>query len=94
MWERILGRETRPPDRQPRSQGPRHLWDHHAGPPIQESIVVYTDGTVTRGYDFESWEMEGDNIAVFIMGGSDFWCEDGAIKTALKAAGYTFEVPA
>lgn len=86
----LLGRGLRPALRQSPTRGPRHLWDHSPGVASQASIVVYTDGTVVEGYDFEAWEMAGPDVLAFIMGGSDFRYEAGPICDALIAAGYTF----
>lgn len=71
------------------SRGPRHLWDHHANPPIQASLLVYKDGTVVEGWDFQPWEITDENVLVFIMGGTDYRCEPGPIHDILIAAGYT-----
>lgn len=71
------------------SRGPQHLWDHKANPPIQASIIVYKDGTVVEGWDFESWEMANDRVLVFIMGGSDYRCEPGLAHDILMANGYS-----
>ena len=71
-----------------------HLWDHHQPPPIQHSVIVYKDGGVVEGTDFMDWDIINDTVLLFIPGGSDFRCEDGFVKTSLKAAGYTFEAVA
>lgn len=85
----LLGRSTRSSPRMSPSRGPRHLWDHHANPPIQASIIVYKDGTVVEGWEFESWEIANENVLVFIMGGSDYRCEPGLIHDILMANGYS-----
>ena len=84
----LLGRGARSSPRMSPSRGPRHLWDHHANPPIQASIIVYKDGTTVEGYEFEPWEIENENVLVYIMGGTDYRCEPGPIHDILIANGY------
>ena len=90
----LLGRGTYGPHRLPWTQGPQHLWNHVSMPPMQNSIIIYTDGTVLEGNNFEPWEYDPvwtPTAHRFIMGGANIRCDDldQFSRDALHAAGYT-----
>lgn len=67
-----------------------HLWNHVSPPPVQNSILIYKDGTVREGNNFAPWEITDSNVYLFILGGTDWRCEgDDFARDALLAAGYT-----
>jgi len=77
-------------------RGPRHLWNHSAGPPTQNSIIVYKDGTVLEGNNFGAWEFDpiiDPNVHRYIRGGGAYTLanlDQFSIDT-LIANGYTFD---
>jgi hypothetical protein len=62
-------------------------------PPAQNSLLVYTDGTVVEGAHLENDDIQGASVYIYIYGGTRFTCEVGSFEyNALLAAGYTFDV--
>lgn len=89
----VMGRGTYGPDRFSRLRGPRHLWNHVSMPPMQNSLIIYTDGTVREGNNFQPWEydpLQTPTAHRFIQGGTNIRCEDldTFSRDALMAAGY------
>ena len=73
-------------------RGVSPLWSYFLGPPAQNSVIVYDDGSVVEGQGFQNDQIQADNVYVFILGGTRFRCETGSFEyTALTAAGYTWE---
>jgi hypothetical protein len=71
-----------------------HLWDHVSAPPAQNSLIIYTDGTVREGNNFAPWEYDPiltPTVHRFIYGGTNVHCDelDQFSRDALIAAGYT-----
>lgn len=86
----LLGRGTYGPLQPGPVRGPMHLWDHVAMPPAQNSLIVYKDGTVLEGQQFDTSQINDPDVHEFILGGTDFRCEEGTFThDALIAAGYT-----
>ena len=85
----LLGRGWIAPLPSGPSQGPMHLWDHIKQPPIQNSLLVYEDGTVVEGQEFGTDDINDPTVIAFILGGTDYRCEPGPVHDALLAAGYT-----
>lgn len=86
----LLGRGVYGPHRPGPYSGPMHLWDHILPPPIQNSILIYKDGTVVERAEFDTYEINDPNVHVFILGGTDYRCGDDQFAyDSLIAAGYT-----
>lgn len=86
----LLGRGTYGPYRPGPYRGPMHLWDHVTQPPMQNSILIYKDGTVVERAEFDTSEINDPDVHVFIYGGTDYRCgDDQFAHDALVAAGYT-----
>lgn len=89
----LLGRGTYGPQT-PSPDGVRvsNLWGYILMPPSQNSVMVYTDGSVEERPGFTNEEIAADNVYVFIYGGTRFTCETGSFEyNALTAAGYTWQ---
>lgn len=88
---KLFGRGLTENPRQSRRKGPMHLWDHVAPPPVQNSVVVWKDGTVTEGTDFGSDVFGSPNVHYVVQGGHDYRCPDLDAFTlqALMSAGYS-----
>jgi len=55
----------------------------------QKSIIVYLDGTVEEGVEFDIGKTQDPSVHTFILGGTDFRCEpSGWLHDTLIAAGY------
>lgn len=88
----LLGRGTYGP-RVPLAPGVSPLWQFKKKPPAQNSILIYTDGSVVEQATFVNRDIQADNVHTFIYGGTDFQCEEGSFEyDALLAAGYTFRI--
>lgn len=86
----LLGRGTYGPVA-PYGPGVSRLWLYFLPPPAQNSIVIYDDGSVVEGVGFENDRIEASNVYMFILGGTNFTCEEGSFEyNALTAAGYTW----
>lgn len=86
----LLGRGTYGP-RVAIGPGVSPLWQFKKVPPNQNSILIYTDGTVLEQATFVNRDIQADNVHTFIYGGTDYRCEVGSFEyDALLAAGYTF----
>ena len=73
------------------ASGPHRLWHYSGEVPLQKSLIVYTDGTVREGVEFEIDDVYGPNVHTFILGGTDFRAEVGSwIYDTLVAAGYSW----
>jgi hypothetical protein len=68
------------------------LWQHFTGPPAQNSVAIYNDGSVVEKSTFDTSELRPEKgVRTFILGGADFRCLDTSQDYAdLLAAGYTF----
>ena len=87
----LLGRGTYGPD-VAMGRGVSRLWMYFLSPPAQNSIIIYDDGSVVEGPGFENDQIKGDNVYLFILGGTRFRCETGSFEyTALTNAGYTWQ---
>lgn len=87
----LLGRGTYGPD-VPRGRGVSPLWSYFLGPPAQNSVLIYDDGSVVEGPGFENDQVQADDVYLFIFGGTRFRCEVGSFEyEALTNAGYTWE---
>jgi hypothetical protein len=87
----LLGRETYGPQI-PMGYGVSPLWSYFKGPPAQNSVLVYNDGTVIEGPGFENDDIQNPDVHVFILGGTRFRCEVGSFAYgALTAAGYSWQ---
>jgi len=86
----LLGRGTYGPRVDP-GPGVSPLWQFFLGPPAQNSVIIYDDGTVVERQTFENNEIKDVNVHTFILGGTDFRCDVGSFEyTALDDAGYTW----
>jgi hypothetical protein len=86
----LLGRGTYGPQ-VAYGPGVSPLWMYFLMPPQQNSILIYTDGSVTERATFTNEDIQADNVYVWIYGGTDFRCEVGSFEyDALTAAGYTW----
>jgi hypothetical protein len=86
----LLGRGTYGPRVDP-GPGVSPLWSFFLGPPAQNSVMIYDDGTVVERQTFEDSDIKESDVYMFILGGTDFRCDVGSFEyTALTAAGYTW----
>ena len=86
----LLGRGTYGP-RMTQGPGISPLWSFFLGPPAQNSVMIYDDGTVVERQTFEDSDIKESDVYMFILGGTDFRCDVGSFEyTALTAAGYTW----
>lgn len=87
----LLGRGTYGPV-VPSGRGVSPLWQYFDGPPAQNSVVIYDDGSVLEKAKFDTSELRPErHVHTFILGGTDFRCESGSFEYgSLLAAGYTF----
>ena len=76
----------------PTGRGVSPLWSYIKMPPAQNSIVIYTDGTVVERAGFDTSELRPERMVdTFILGGTDFRCDDTSFQyQSLLAAGYEF----
>lgn len=90
VQKQLLGRRLIGP---PTITGPgvSPLWQFFRSPPAQNSVVIYTDGHVTEQSTFDNKALLADNVATFILGGTDFRTDVGSFDyVSLTAAGYTW----
>ena len=67
------------------------LWQFFLPPPAQNSILIYTDGSVVEGRAFENDDIQSADVHTFILGGTDYRTDVGTFEyDALTAAGYTW----
>ena len=86
----LLGRGTYGP-RTIQGQGISPLWSFILPPPAQNSVIIYTDGSVTERQTFENSEIKDPDVHTFILGGTDFRTDVGSFEyEALTDAGYTW----
>lgn len=86
----LLGRGTYGP-RVDAGPGVSPLWQFFLGPPAQNSVIIYDDGTVVERQTFENSEIQDADVHTFILGGTDFRCDVGSFEyTSLDDAGYTW----
>ena len=79
----------------PWGQGISPLWSYMRMPPAQNSLLIYEDGRVIEGAHLENDVIQGEQVYLYIYGGTRFTCEVGSFEyEALVAAGYTLsELP-
>lgn len=86
----LLGRGTYGPE-VAIGHGVSPLWMYFKSPPAQNSVLIYTDGSVEERATFENSDILADDVYLFILGGTRFRCEVGSFEyNALTAAGYTW----
>jgi len=86
----LLGRGTYGP-RTIQGQGISPLWSFILPPPAQNSVIIYTDGSVAERQTFENSEIKDPDVHTFILGGTDFRTDVGSFEyEALTDAGYTW----
>ena len=86
----LLGRGTYGPN-VIQGRGVSPLWSFFLGPPAQNSVLIYDDGTVVERETFENSDITADGVHTFILGGADFRTDVGSFAyDALTAAGYTW----
>ena len=86
----LLGRGTYGP-RTIQGQGISPLWSFILPPPAQNSVIIYTDGSVAERATFENSEIKDPTVHTFILGGTDFRTDVGSFEyDALTDAGYTW----
>jgi hypothetical protein len=68
------------------------LWAYFKGPPAQNSIAIYNDGTVVEKATFDTSELRPEKgVKTFILGGTDFRVFDtDPDYLTLVDAGYEF----
>ena len=65
------------------------LWQFFLGPPAQNSVIIYNDGSVVEQETFENASIQDADVHLFILGGTDFRTGEGSFEyDALTAAGY------
>ena len=69
------------------------LWQYIKMPAAQNTIVIYEDGSVVEKAKWDTSELRPENhVHTFILGGTDFRCEDTSFAyQSLLAAGYEFK---
>lgn len=95
----LLGRGVYGPERLPLLRGPRHLYNHVSPPPAGNSLIIYKDGSILEGNNFQGWEIDpvvSPDVHRYIPGGTRVACEDldEFSRNALIAAGYECGQPA
>jgi hypothetical protein len=86
--EQLLGRGTYGP-RVQTGPGISPLWQFFLGPPAQNSILIYNDGTVVEQQTFVLSDITDPDVHTYILGGTDFRTDVGSFDyDALTAAGY------
>jgi len=86
----LLGRGTYGPE-MPTGRGVSPLWSFFLPPPSQNSVIVYTDGSVVERATFEQSDIADPDVHTFIYGGTDYRTDVGSFAyDALTAAGYTW----
>lgn len=88
VQKQLLGRGTYGP-RVSLGPGISPLWQFILMPPAQNSILIYNDGAVVEQSTFENDVIQDPDVYMFILGGTDFRCDEGSFEyEALTAAGY------
>jgi hypothetical protein len=86
----LLGRGTYGP-RTIQGRGISPLWSFILPPPAQNSVLIYTDGSVAERATFENNDIQDEDVHTFILGGTDYRTDVGTFEyDALTAAGYTW----
>lgn len=86
----LLGRGTYGP-RAPIGAGVSPLWQFFLGPPAQNSVIIYNDGSVVERETFENDDIQSADVHTFILGGTDYRTDVGSFEyEALTAAGYSW----
>lgn len=77
--------------RLPKLKGPMHLWNHVHQPPVQNSVVVWKDGTCTEGIEFGPEVFGSPDLHFVVQGGHQYFCADldQFTRDSLMAAGYS-----
>ena len=93
----LSGQGTYGPLRVPGLRGPMHFWErHHAMPPAQNTVIVYSDGTVLEGHLFGPEVFDDPDVHRIFVGGYKHnvtLADDPLSYNALIGAGYTMFVP-
>lgn len=90
VQKQLLGRGTYGP-RVQTGPGISPLWQFILMPPAQNSVLIYSDGTVIEQQTFENDVIQDPDVHTFILGGTDFRTVEGSFEyDALTAAGYTW----
>lgn len=67
------------------------LWLYFLSPPVQNSVLIYDDGTVVEQATFPNNVIQDPSVHTYILGGTDYQTEVGSFEyNALTAAGYTW----
>ena len=86
----LLGRGTYGPE-VAYGAGVSPLWSFFLSPPSQNSVLIYTDGSVLERATFENEDIQDADVHTWIYGGTDYRTEVGSFEyDALTAAGYTW----
>lgn len=86
----LQGRGTYGP-RKAFGPGVSPLWQHFSGPPSQNSLIIYKDGSVVERATFTTTQIQDSSVYRFVLGGVDFRTTLGTFEyTSLTAAGYTW----
>ena len=90
VQKQLLGRGTYGP-RVVTGPGISPLWQFKLMLPAQNSIVIYNNGDVVEKQTFVLVELQDPDVHTFILGGTDFRCDEGSFEyEALTAAGYSW----
>ena len=90
VQKQLLGRGTYGP-RVEYGPGVSPLWQFKLMPPAQNSVVIYNNGDVVEKQTFVLVELQDPDVHTFILGGTDFRCDEGSFEyESLTAAGYTW----
>lgn len=90
VQKQLLGRGTYGPY-VIQGRGISPLWSYFLPPPAQNSVIIYTDGSVVERATFENDDIEDSDVDTFILGGTDYRTDEGSFQyNSLTAAGYTW----
>lgn len=90
VQKQLLGRGTYGPY-VIQGRGISPLWSYFLPPPAQNSVIIYTDGSVVERATFENDDIEDPDVDTFILGGTDYRTDEGSFQyNSLTAAGYTW----
>lgn len=68
------------------------LWRFFLPVPTQQSVLIYDNGDVWEKQTFSDREINDPSVYMFILGGTDFRCQEGSFEyEAMLAQGYEFE---
>ena len=83
------------PPEVPYGPGVSRLWLYFQGPPAQNSIIIYNNGSVVERTTFENDVIQGPDVNTFILGGTRYRTTVGSFQyEALTDAGYSWlEIP-